>query len=115
MGNEAWITVKGKSNKGGTTRREWEYPIPVREAEELLKICIPGVIRKTRYHVPVGAHLFEVDEFLEENEGLVLAEVELKNANEPFERPAWLGPEVTGQTAYYNSQLSLKPFKTWKP
>lgn len=113
MGKEAWITVKGKSHSGGTTRREWEYPIPVKDAEELFKLCKPGVIRKTRYHVPVGEHLFEVDEFLDENEGLVLAEVELKNLKEAFEKPAWLGPEVTGQPAYYNSQLSLKPYKQW--
>jgi CYTH domain-containing protein len=115
MGKEAWITVKGKTRKGGTTRHEWEYPIPVREAEELLRLCTPGVIRKMRYHVPVGSHLFEVDEFLDENEGLVLAEVELKDAAEAFEKPSWLGREVTGQPAYYNSQLSLNPFKSWKP
>lgn len=113
MGHEAWITVKGKTDKGGTTRREWEYPIPVKDAEELLKICKPGVVHKRRYHVPVGDHLFEVDEFLDENEGLILAEVELKDPAEPFQKPAWLGREVTGDPAYYNSQLSLKPFKTW--
>jgi CYTH domain-containing protein len=71
------------------------------------------VVHKKRYHVPVGDHLFEVDEFLDENEGLILAEVELKHSAEPFEKPAWLGREVTGDPAYYNSQLSLKPFKTW--
>lgn len=114
MGGEAWITVKGKTHSGGTTRREWEYPIPVKDAEELLKLCKPVVIRKKRYRVPVGAHLYEVDEFLDENEGLVLAEVELKNPKEPFEKPSWLGREVTGQPAYYNSQLSLNPYKQWK-
>ncbi|MFM1879513.1 MAG: hypothetical protein RLZZ241_2379 [Bacteroidota bacterium] len=114
MGAKAWLTVKGKSNTAGTTRMEWEYEIPLNEAVELLKICHSGVLRKIRYHVPVGCHIFEVDEFLDKNEGLILAEVELQDPDEAFVKPDWLGKEVTGNPAYYNSQLSLKPYSTWK-
>jgi CYTH domain-containing protein len=114
MGDKGWITIKGITRAGGTTRNEWEYPIPPSEAEALLAICLPLRIRKIRYTIPMGAHTFEVDEFLEENEGLVLAEIELKAPDESFERPAWLGTEVTGDSAYYNSQLSLKPYRSWR-
>ncbi|MBC2838058.1 CYTH domain-containing protein [Robiginitalea sp. SC105] len=112
-GDRAWITIKGRTRDSGTTRPEWEYPIPVAEAEELLGLCPEPPIRKVRYEVAEGAHLFEVDEFLEANLGLTLAEVELEDVSEAFPRPDWLGEEVTGNPAYYNSQLSIKPFGTW--
>lgn len=113
-GTQAWMTVKGKTGKGGTTRMEWEYEIPMEAAEGLLKICLPVIIRKIRYEVPYRGHTFEVDEFQDENEGLTVAEVELTHADERFERPDWLGEEVTGRPEYYNSQLSAKPFTTWE-
>lgn len=113
-GNCAWITIKGKTDFGGTTRNEWEYEIPIADAEAMLELCGPGVLRKIRYRVPVGRHFFEVDEFLDENAGLVVAEIELSTVTETFEKPSWLGREVTGEPCYYNSQLSLKPYTTWK-
>ena len=112
--HQGWLTIKGKSNAAGTSRMEWEYNIPETEAEELLKLCHSGVLRKIRYRVPLGAHVFEVDEFLDANEGLILAEIELKDEGEAFAKPNWLGREVTGEKEYYNSQLSLKPYTTWK-
>ena len=114
MGTKGWITIKGITSEGGTTRSEWEYPIPPSEAEALLGISLPLKIRKIRYTVPLGAHTFEVDEFLDENEGLVLAEIELNDPDENFYRPSWLGTEVTGNSAYYNSQLSQNPYRSWK-
>ncbi len=109
----AFITVKGKNNEAGLTRFEWEKEIDKQEAEELLKLCEPGMIDKTRYLVKVVDHIFEVDEFYGENEGLIVAEVELLNEKENFSKPEWLGNEVTGKPEYYNSQLSKKPFKSW--
>ena len=112
-GEKGFLTIKGKSNEKGTTRFEWEKNISIEEAEALLKICEPGTIEKLRYEVRIGKHIFEVDEFLGANEGLVIAEVELSSEGEFFEQPGWLGKEVTGNIAYYNSQLSKKPFKDW--
>ena len=112
-GETAFITVKGKNNEAGLTRFEWEKEIDKQEAEELLKLCEPGMIDKTRYLVKVIDHIFEVDEFYGENEGLIVAEVELLNENEIISKPEWLGSEVTGKPEYYNSQLSKKPFKSW--
>ncbi|MEX0997038.1 MAG: CYTH domain-containing protein [Flavobacteriaceae bacterium] len=113
-GSQGILTVKGISNKAGTIRTEWETEISVQDAEELMKLCEPGIIDKTRYEVKAGKHIFEVDVFSGENEGLIVAEVELKSENEVFEKPLWLGKEVTGDLKYYNSQLSLNPFKSWK-
>lgn len=113
-GHQGFLTVKGISNKEGTIRKEWEKEISVTDAEELLKLCEPGIIDKTRYEIKAGSHIFEVDEFLGENEGLIIAEVELNAEDEVFEKPSWLGKEVTGELKYYNSQLSLNPFKNWK-
>ena len=113
-GNNGFLTIKGISNEAGTSRFEWEQEIEVSEAEALLKICEETIIEKTRYEIPVGAHMFEVDEFQGENEGLVIAEIELENENDPFERPIWLGEEVTGQLKYYNSLLSKKSYTSWK-
>ena len=112
--NKGFITVKGISSEDGLSRFEWEKEIPKDEAIELLGLCEKGVIDKTRYDIKVGSHIFEVDEFFGDNEGLVVAEVELKSTDEKFEKPDWLGQEVTGQAEYYNSQLSKEPFKTWK-
>ncbi|MCH2194172.1 CYTH domain-containing protein [Kordia sp.] len=112
-GKEGFLTVKGKSNETGTSRFEWETAISVAEAKQLLAICEEGIIEKIRYNIPSGNHTFEVDEFFGQNEGLIVAEVELQHEDEPFNTPSWLGEEVTGQTKYYNSQLSKKPYKTW--
>lgn len=112
-GNQGFLTIKGKSNESGTSRFEWETEIPVAEAKQLLKLCEKGIIEKIRYNIPSGNHTFEVDEFFGDNEGLIIAEVELQHENEAFKKPDWLGKEVTGQTPYYNSQLSKKPYKTW--
>lgn len=112
-GNKGFLTIKGKSNEAGTTRFEWEKPITIEEAKQLLQLCEKGIIEKTRYNIPKGNHVFEVDEFFGENTGLIIAEVELHHENETYEIPTWLGKEVTGQTQYYNSQLSKKPYKNW--
>lgn len=112
-GEKAFITVKGIGNSSGTTRFEWEKEIPVAEATNLIDLCEPIVVEKIRYNVLQGDHLFEVDEFLGENKGLIIAEIELKHEDEAFEKPAWLGKEITGNTAYYNSQLSKKPYNQW--
>ena len=113
-GEKVFITVKGIGNDTGASRFEWEKEIPVEDVKELLKICEPGVIDKTRYLVDCGAHTFEVDEFYGDNEGLVVAEVELSDENEEFSRPEWLGEEVTGDKKYYNSMLMKNPYKNWK-
>ncbi len=110
---QATLTIKGKSNEEGTSRYEWEKAIEVAEAVELLQLCSTGLIEKNRYEIRVGKHLFEVDEFLGANEGLVVAEVELKNEADSFEKPAWLGLEVTGDLRYYNALLSQRPFSQW--
>lgn len=112
-GEKGFLTVKGASNESGTTRFEWETEISVAEAANLIDLCEAGILEKVRFEVPLGKHNFEVDEFLGENKGLILAEVELSHEDERFERPDWLGQEVTGQVQYYNSQLSIKPYKEW--
>ena len=112
-GNKGFLTIKGNSNESGLSRYEWEKEIPVEEAKALLKLCEKGIIDKTRFEVKVGNHIFEVDEFHGENEGLIIAEVELKSENEPFEKPNWLGKEVTNDSRYYNSYLSKNPFTNW--
>lgn len=108
------ITFKGVGSRSGMTRFEWEHEIPLAEAQELLARCELGAIEKRRYLVPAGDHTFEVDVFGGDNEGLVVAEVELRSEDEPFERPAWLGREVTGDVRYYNAMLSKNPYKNWK-
>jgi adenylate cyclase len=112
-GVKGFITIKGIGNEEGTSRYEWEKEIPVTEAEDLLKICEPGEIDKTRYLVKAGDHTFEVDEFYGENEGLIIAEIELDSEAENFEKPDWLGEEVTGDNKYYNVMLLKKPFTKW--
>jgi adenylate cyclase len=112
-GDKGFITIKGIGNASGASRYEWEKEIPVEEVRELLKICEPGVIDKTRYQVKAGPHTYEIDEFYGENQGLIVAEVELSAENETFEKPAWLGQEVTGDVKYYNSMLMKHPFTKW--
>ena len=111
--DKAYITIKGQSNISGTTRFEWEKEIDKNEAENLLLLCEPSIIDKTRYLVKVGPHTFEVDEFYGDNKGLVVAEVELNSESEEFTKPNWLDKEVTGDVKYYNSSISKKPFKDW--
>ena len=113
-GNKGFLTIKGKGNENGTTRFEWEKEISLSEAEALLQLCESGIIDKIRYEIPLGKHTFEVDVFSGENQGLIIAEVELSFENEFFEQPNWLGKEVTGDKKYYNSHLSENPFCTWK-
>lgn len=112
-GEQGFITIKGIGNASGASRYEWEREIPVSEVEELLELCEAGVIDKTRYLVEAGEHTFEVDEFYGDNEGLVVAEVELASEDEAFEKPGWLGTEVTGDARYYNAMLMRKPYKSW--
>lgn len=112
--DKGYITVKGLSNNSGTSRIEWEKEIPLQEAEMLLKLCEPGIIDKMRYEQIVGKHTFEIDVFEGDNKGLVIAEIELSSEDEYFEKPKWLGQEVTGNIKYYNSQLSKNPFNLWK-
>ena len=109
-----FITVKGISTDGGVSRFEWENPLSKAAAEALFKLCLPGKIEKTRHVVSVGSHLFEVDVFGGDNQGLIVAEVELSEPNQAFEKPAWLGVEVTGENKYYNASLSQHPYKDWK-
>lgn len=111
---KGYLTIKGASDAAGMSRYEWEREIPLAEAEELMKLCEPGVIDKTRYLVRSGRHVFEVDEFYGDNQGLVVAEVELTSETEPFEKPAFIGREVTGDVRYYNSQLMKHPYAEWK-
>lgn len=111
---KAYLTIKGPSDASGVSRNEWEYEIPLRDAEEMMSLCEPGRIDKERYLVKGGKHIFEVDEFHGENEGLIVAEVELSAPNEPYERPAFLGEEVTGDVKYYNSYLTKNPYRNWK-
>lgn len=112
--DKGYLTIKGIGGASGASRFEWEQEIPLRVAEELLQICEPGVIDKCRYEVKFGGKTLEVDEFYGENEGLVLAEVELDSEEEEFQKPEWLGEEVTGDVRYYNAMLMKNPYKSWK-
>ncbi len=112
-GEKGFITIKGIGNASGASRYEWEKEIPVEEVKELLELCEPGIIDKTRFLVDAGNHTFEVDEFYGDNEGLTVAEVELSDENEEFEKPDWLGEEVTGDPKYFNSMLMKNSYKNW--
>lgn len=112
-GKKAYITIKGISNESGISRFEWEKEISINDARELLKLCEPGIIDKIRYYIKSDKHTFEVDEFNGENQGLVMAEIELSSENEQFEKPDWLGEEVTGDLRYYNSSLTKLPYSKW--
>ena len=113
IGDQGFLTVKGIGNESGVSRFEWEVKISQKEAEQLLQICEPGKIDKRRYLINSNNYIIEVDEFLGDNEGLGIAEIELNSEEETFEKPKWLGEEVTGQIRYYNSELMKNPFKTW--
>jgi adenylate cyclase len=110
---KGFLTIKGKGNATGTTRLEWETEIPLPEAEKLLTICESGTIDKIRHEIKVGNHVYEVDVFAGENEGLIVAEIELQLEDESFEKPGWLGEEVTNDERFYNAYLSKNPFKSW--
>jgi CYTH domain-containing protein len=113
-GEKAFLTIKGPSHDGGLGRYEFEKEISMDEAEELFKLCAGGFIDKTRFLVPSGKHTFEVDEFYGDNEGLVMAEVELSAPDEPYEKLDFIDKEVTGDRRYYNSHLLKNPYKLWK-
>ena len=108
-----YLTIKGPSADSGLSRYEFEKEITLDEAEQLMLLCEPGIIDKTRWLVKSGRHTFEVDEFAGDNAGLVMAEVELSSADEPVELPPFIGLEVTGDRRYYNSQLRRNPYTTW--
>ncbi|MBO7047058.1 MAG: CYTH domain-containing protein [Prevotella sp.] len=108
-----FLTIKGPSRNGGLSRYEFEKEITLDEAEHLMRLCEPGIIDKTRWLVKSGRHTFEVDEFFGENEGLVMAEVELGAEDESYEKPDFIGQEVTGDRRYYNSHLRKNPFSVW--
>jgi len=111
----AYLTIKGPSADGGLSRYEFETEIPLADARDLLAICEPGIIQKTRYLVRAADdHVFEVDEFYGDNEGLVMAEVELQSPDEPYVKPDFIGREVTGDRRFYNSHLRHYPFRLWK-
>jgi CYTH domain-containing protein len=112
-GDKGFLTIKGIGNKSGLSRFEWEKEIPLADAEQLLLLCEQGIIDKIRYEVAVSNHLYEVDVFSGANEGLIIAEIELSNENESFEKPNWLGMEVTNDNRYYNAYISKNPFKNW--
>ncbi len=109
----AYITIKGPSNDNGVSRYEFEKEITLEEAEELFLLCEPGIIDKTRFLVRHAGHVFEVDEFYGDNEGLVMAELELQSVDEPFEKPHFIGREVTGDRRFYNANLRKYPFAIW--
>lgn len=111
--NQGFLTIKSRSDAAGLSRFEWEKEISAQDAESLLLLCEPGIVDKTRYLVDFAGHTFEVDEFHGENQGLVMAELELVSEDEPYQRPEWLGEEVTGDRRYYNAYLSKHPFTTW--
>lgn len=115
-GEKGYLTIKGGSSTDGLSRFEWEKEIPAADARALLALAEPGVIDKTRYLVKNtdGVHTWEVDEFYGDNEGLTMAEIELAAEDEPFDRPDWLGEEVTGDPRYYNAMLVKNPYKAWK-
>ena len=112
--DKAYLTIKGKSVNGGMTRYEFEKEIEMDEAQHLLQLCKGGVIDKRRYLVKSGNHTFEVDEFYGDNEGLVMAEVELGSEDETYEKPDFIGMEVTGDKRFYNSHLLSYPFAIWR-
>ena len=112
-GEKGFLTIKGIGSKSGASRYEFEKEITIDETKELLKICESGIIDKTRFLVKCGNHTYEVDEFYGENDGLIVAEIELKSEDEKFEKPDWLGKEVTGNVKYYNSMLMKNPYKNW--
>jgi CYTH domain-containing protein len=114
--DKGYLTIKGPSNKAGLARFEWEKEIPLTEAKALMTICEPGIIEKTRWLVPSpdGRHIWEVDEFWGDNEGLIMAEIELVSEDDTFEKPDFIGKEVTGDRRFYNSHMRQYPYKLWR-
>ena len=112
--DEAFLTIKGPSLDGGLSRYEFEKAITPDEALHLMLLCEPGIIDKTRYLIDAGEYTFEVDVFHGDNEGLIIAEIELPDEEAAYERPEWLGQEVTGDNRYYNAMLSVHPYQSWK-
>lgn len=112
-GEAGFLTIKGIGNQNGLSRFEWEQPIKLEDARALIRLCEPGMVEKIRYKVIEGNKEIVVDEFLHNNHGLTIAEIELSSEDEAFFKPAWLGEEVTGNKKYYNSMLRLQPFSTW--
>ncbi len=112
---KAFITIKGPSLDGGLSRYEFEQEIPLVDAEQLMTLCEPGIIDKTRYLVKAddGIHTWEVDEFHGDNDGLIMAEIELGSEDEAFSKPDFIGKEVTGDRRYYNSHMRKNPYKLW--
>ncbi|MBA4255172.1 MAG: adenylate cyclase [Polaromonas sp.] len=110
-GGQGWLTIKGRSE--GATRQEFEYPIPLADAQALLALCDGPLIDKTRHTLTHGGMVWEVDEFHGDNDGLVVAEIELSSPDQAFERPDWLGEDVTHDTRYFNSALATRPYRTW--
>ena len=110
---QGFLTIKGPSDAKGMSRYEFEKEISAEEAAHLFELCEPGIIDKTRYLVRAGNHTFEVDEFYGDNQGLVMAEVELQSETETFEKPSFIGQEVTGDRRYYNSHLLEYPYSQW--
>ena len=114
-GDKGYITIKGIGNASGAARFEWEKEIPVEEVKSLLELAEPGIIDKHRYLVPAeDGHVWEVDEFHGDNDGLIMAELEMKSENEPYVRPSFIGREVTGDRRFYNSHMRKNPYKLWK-
>ncbi len=111
---KAYLTIKGPSDQKGMSRYEFEREIPMEDAKEMMKLCPGGVIDKRRYLVPDGNHTFEVDEFYGDNEGLVMAEVELRSEDEPYQKLPFIGKEVTGDIRFYNTCLMKNPYKNWR-
>ena len=111
---KSFLTIKGRSNSTGTTRFEWETEIPLHEGSQLFSLCEENRIEKVRYLVKQDAHIFEIDVFSGKNKGLIIAEIELESEHEVFEKPSWIGEEVTGIPMYYNTELSKNPFENWQ-
>ncbi len=111
MEDKAYLTIKGIAI--GASRMEFEYEIPLQDADELLEICEKPLIEKTRYKVQEGGFVWEVDEFFRENQGLIVAEVELESEDQELPKPEWVGEEVTGDPRYFNSNLIKKPYANW--
>ncbi|MDH6358459.1 CYTH domain-containing protein [Parabacteroides sp. PF5-9] len=111
---KGFLTIKGASDEKGLTRYEFEQEVAIKDAEDLFELCEPGRIDKTRHLVKEGDHVWEVDEFHGENEGLILAEIELTSEEDSFEIPEWVGKEVTGDLRYYNAMLTQNPYTQWE-
>lgn len=111
IGDEAFITVKGQNY--GVVRKEFEYPIPIEDAEAMMLLCHKPFIEKIRYEIPLNNHIWEVDEFFGDNEGLIVAEIELNDENEAFEIPGFIGKEVSEDIKYFNASLIQLPFSKW--